>query len=65
MSGFQNKIRQIAKDTDKYLHQYFKKQDAKSYLLKSMKYGLFSGGKGFRSKSLLIQEKYIMLIIIY
>ena len=50
MSGFQNKIRQIAKDTDKYLHQYFKNQDAKSYLLKSMKYGLFSGGKGFRSK---------------
>ena len=50
MSGFQNKIRQIAKDTDKYLHQYFKKQDAKSYLLKPMKYGLFSGGKGFRSK---------------
>jgi len=33
MSGFQNKIRQIAKDTDKYLHQYFKKQDAKSFLL--------------------------------
>ena len=50
MSGFQNKIRQIAKDTDKYLHQYFKKQDAKSYLLKPMKYSLFSGGKGFRSK---------------
>ena len=50
MSGFQNKIRQIAKDTDKYLHQYLKKQDAKSYLLKPMKYGLFSGGKGFRSK---------------
>ena len=50
MSGFQNKIRQIAKDTDRYLHQYFKKQNAKSYLLKSMKYGLFSGGKRFRSK---------------
>ena len=50
MSGFQNKIRQIAKDTDKYLHQYFKKRDAKSYLLKPMKYGLFSGGKRFRSK---------------
>ena len=50
MSGFQNKIRQIAKDTNKYLHQYFKKLDAESYLLKSMKYGLFSGGKGFRSK---------------
>ena len=50
MSGFQNKIRQIAKDTDKYLHQYFKKLDTESYLLKPMKYGLFSGGKGFRSK---------------
>ena len=50
MPGFQNKIRQIAKDTDKYLHQYLKNQDAKSYLLKPMKYGLFSGGKGFRSK---------------
>jgi len=50
MSRFQDKIRQIAKDTDKYLHQYLKNQDAKSYLLKPMKYGLFSGGKGFRSK---------------
>ena len=50
MSGFQNKIRKIAKDTDKYLQQYLKNQDAKSYLLKPMKYGLFSGGKGFRSK---------------
>lgn len=50
MSGFRNKIRQIAKDTDKYLHQYFKKQDAKSFLLKPMKYSVFSGGKGFRSK---------------
>lgn len=50
MSGFQNKIRQVAKDTDKYLHLFIKKQDAKSYLLESMKYALFSGGKGFRSK---------------
>ena len=50
MLRFPNKIKQIAKDTDKYLHQYFKKQDAKSFLLKPMKYGLFSGGKGFRSK---------------
>ena len=39
-----------SKGYNKYLHQYFKKQDAKSYLLKPMKYGLFSGGKGFRSK---------------
>ena len=50
MSGFQSKIRQIAKHTDKYLHQYFKKRGDKSYLLKPMRHGLFSGGKGFRSK---------------
>ncbi len=50
MIGFQNKIKQIAKDTDQYLYQYFKKQDTKAHLLKPMKYGLFSGGKGFRSK---------------
>ena len=50
MTRFENKIRLIAKDTDKYLHQYFKKQDVKYHLLKPMKYGLFSGGKGFRSK---------------
>ena len=50
MPEFQNKIRQITKDTNKYLLQYFKKQDAKSHLIKPMKYSLFSGGKGFRSK---------------
>ena len=50
MSGFQNKIKQVARDTDKYLHQLFKNQNVKSYLLKPMKYSLFSGGKGFRSK---------------
>jgi len=50
MSRFQNKIKKIAKDTNVYLHRYFKKQDPKSNLLKPMKYGLFSGGKGFRSK---------------
>ena len=50
MPKFQNKIRQIAKHTDKYLHQYFIKRDDKSYLLKPMRYGLFSSGKRFRSK---------------
>ena len=50
MSQFKSKIRQISLSTNKYLRQYLKKQDDKSYLLKPMKYGLFSGGKGFRSK---------------
>ncbi len=50
MSGFKKKITKIAFDTDKYLQKYLSKQDKSSYLLNPMKYGLFSGGKGFRSK---------------
>ena len=50
MSRFENKIRRIAKITDSYLHSYIKKQDTKSHLLKPISYGLFSGGKRFRSK---------------
>ena len=50
MSGFENKIRRIARDTAKHLQKYIKKQDNKSHILKTMNYGLFSGGKGFRSK---------------
>ena len=50
MLGFQKKIRKISRDIDKYLQGYLNKQDSKSHLLKPMKYGLFSGGKGFRSK---------------
>ena len=44
-------ILKIAKDTNKYLKKFINKQK-KSYLLKPMKYGLFSGGKKIRSKVL-------------
>ena len=50
MPEFEKKIRKAAKDTKKYLQQYIKKSNIKSSLLKPMNYGLFSGGKGFRSK---------------
>ena len=50
MSAFQKKIRRIARDTNRYLDQFFNKRDLKSSLLKPMKYSLFSGGKKLRSK---------------
>ena len=49
MSSFSKKLNKIAKDTDSYLRKYFLKQDKNSYLIKPMKYGVFSGGKRFRS----------------
>ena len=44
-------ILKIAKDTNRYLKKFINRQK-KSYLLKPMKYGLFSGGKKIRSKVL-------------
>ena len=44
-------ILKIVKDTNRYLKKFINRQK-KSYLLKPMKYGLFSGGKKIRSKVL-------------
>ena len=49
MSIFPNKLNTIAKITNSYLRSFFSRQKNKSYLLKPMKYGIFSGGKRFRS----------------
>ena len=49
MSNFLNKSKVIAKNTDNYLKSYFSKQNYNSQLVTAMKYGLFSGGKRFRS----------------
>ncbi len=48
----QNKLIQIAKDTNIFLKNFIKKQK-KTELIPVMKYGLFSGGKKIRSKILL------------
>jgi len=49
MSGFLKKLNNIANDTNSYLKKIFSSQKSNSYLLKPMKYGIFSGGKRFRS----------------
>ena len=49
MSVFSSKLNTIADSTNSYLKSFFLKQKKNSYLLKPMKYGVFSGGKRFRS----------------
>tara|TARA_Y100000590_G_scaffold422547_1_gene527396 strand:+ start:134 stop:1018 length:885 start_codon:yes stop_codon:yes gene_type:complete len=49
MSTFSTKLNIIANDTNACLKKFFLKQKKNSYLLQPMKYGVFSGGKRFRS----------------
>ena len=49
MSIFLSKLNTIADSTNLYLKKFFSKQKSTSSLLKPMKYGVFSGGKRFRS----------------
>jgi len=69
MSNFQNTLNIVARDTNIYLKQLLLKKKSYSYLLKPMKYGIFSGGKRFRSAILVNTGKifnidYNKLIII-
>ena len=49
MQNFTKKLNNVAKNTDSYLKSVFAKQGNYSNLIKPMKYGIFSGGKRFRS----------------
>ena len=49
MSVFSTKLNTIANNTNSYLKKFFLRQKKNSYLLRPMKYGVFSGGKRFRS----------------
>ena len=49
MQKFSDKLNVIARDTNAYLKKFFFKKNKYSYLIKPMKYGVFSGGKRFRS----------------
>ena len=49
MQHFSDKLNIIANDTNIFLKKIFLKKNNISYLDKSMKYSLFSGGKRFRS----------------
>jgi len=49
MSNFLSNLNKIAKDVNNYLKILFLNQEKNSFLVKPMKYGLFSGGKRFRA----------------
>ena len=49
MPIFSSKLNTIANSTNSYLKSFFSKQKKNSFLLKPIKYGIFSGGKRFRS----------------
>ena len=49
MFNFDKQLNKIAKDSNFYLKNFFLKQKKNSFLTKPMKYGLFSGGKRFRT----------------
>ena len=49
MKKFSKKLNTIANDTNSYLKSFFLRQKKNSFLLKPIKYGIFSGGKRFRS----------------
>ena len=69
MQKFSKKLSVIAHDTNDYLKKFFLKKNKYSYLIKPMKYGIFSGGKRFRSSIIVNTGKifninYKTLIII-
>ena len=49
MKNFSIKLDDIARDTNIYLKNFLNKQNKYAYLINPMKYGIFSGGKRFRS----------------
>ena len=49
MLNYSKKLNLIAKDTNLYLKKFFLKKNEYSHLIKPMQYGIFSGGKRFRS----------------
>ena len=49
MQKFSNKLSVIADDTNTYLKKIFLRKNKYSYLIKPMRYGVFSGGKRLRS----------------
>ena len=69
MKIFTKKLGKIAKDTDSYLKNFFSKNKNYQYLIKPMRYSVFSGGKRFRSSIIINMGKvfnisYKKLIII-
>ena len=49
MSALKRNLKRISTDSEKFLKSFLKKQSSNSLLITPMKYGLFSGGKNFRT----------------
>ncbi len=49
MSALKRNLKRISADSEKFLKSFLKKQSSNSLLITPMKYGLFSGGKNFRT----------------
>tara|TARA_B100000029_G_scaffold515094_1_gene620564 strand:+ start:1465 stop:2349 length:885 start_codon:yes stop_codon:yes gene_type:complete len=69
MTDYSVKLNTIANNTDLYLKNFFLKKNDKPSLIKPMKYGVFSGGKRFRSAIVvntgkIFKTNYKKLIII-
>jgi len=69
MKDFSKELNIVAKDTNTYLKKIFSNQKKYKYLINPMKYGVFSGGKRFRSNIIINTGKiynisYKKLIII-
>ena len=69
MDNFQSNLKKIARDTEAFLKNFLKNQSINSKLIIPMKYGLFSGGKSFRSAIVvntgkIFNEDYQKLIVI-
>jgi len=69
MSIFKRNLKKISVDSEKFLKNFLKRQSDNSKLITSMKYGLFSGGKNFRTSIVvntgkIFKVNYKKLIII-
>ena len=69
MSIFKRNLKKISADSEKFLKSFLKRQSINSKLITPMKYGLFSGGKNFRTSIVvntgkIFKVNYKKLIII-
>ena len=61
MQNYSHKLGKIANDTNSYLEKLFYKNKNNSYLVEPMKYGVFSGGKRFRSAIIVNTGKFFYI----
>ena len=61
MKDTERRIIKVAKDVDVFLKNFLKQNQQKNKLFEAMKYGLFSGGKKFRSYLIISSGKLFNL----